>query len=135
MTETLTMRNAAAAWLLNLEHRKRKPAKPATLKTFASVVRSHINPFLGDRTVESVGNAVLREFVAHLSAKNLAPKTITEILGVAKSVVASCVDPATGEALFPRQWNHEFMDVPVVEEKKQRRPIVSTAELESALIR
>jgi integrase len=97
-------------------------------------VRSHIDPFLGDRTVESIGNVALRDFVEHLSTQNLAPKTINDILGVAKAVISSCLDPDTGEALYSTKFNHEFIDVPVVEEKKQRRPIVSAEELESALI-
>ena len=130
-TDTIMMSAAAQAWLFNLETRKRKRAKPATLKVFSSFVRKHIEPFLGQHPVESVSNAMLREFVAHLSSQSLSPKTINEILSATKAIVASCVDPETGEALFPRQWNQEFIDAPTIE--KQKQPIVTASELERTL--
>ena len=39
-------------------------------------------------------------------------------------VVASAVD-AEGEEIFPRKWNHEFIDMPVVEKSKQNTPCFS----------
>ena len=40
---------------------------------------------------------------------------------VAKSIVASAVD-AEGEQLFPRKWNQEFIDLPIVDEEDQNTP-------------
>jgi hypothetical protein len=40
---------------------------------------------------------------------------------VVKSVVASAVNEE-GEQLFPRKWNHEFVDMPVVDKSKQNTP-------------
>ena len=39
-------------------------------------------------------------------------------------VVASAVD-AEGEEIFPHKWNHEFVDMPVVEKSKQNTPCFS----------
>jgi integrase len=125
------MQSAAEAWLLNLETRKRKPAKAATLQTFRSYLKNHIEPFLGEFAVEWVSNATLREFVAHLSTKNLSPKTINEIVSATKAVISSCVDPETGESLYVRKWNSVFIDAPIIE--KQNQPIVSVQDLEDAL--
>src|SRR6185369_12010356 len=134
MTAKLTIRTAAKACLRDLETRKQRPAKPATLKVFSSVVRTHVDPFLGSHAVESVNNVVLRNFVAYLSAKNLSPKTIHDALQVAKSVVASCVDPETGEYLYRRgrDWNHRFIDAPTIE--NQNQPCATAEEIETALL-
>jgi len=48
----------------------------------------------------------------------LSAKTITTYIGLAKLVVASALDK-NGEQLFPRKWNHEFIDLPVVESQHQ----------------
>jgi integrase len=53
--------------------------------------------------------------------KGLAAKTIVNCLGLLKMVVASAVDK-NGEQLFPRKWNHEFIDLPIVDMKAQYRP-------------
>jgi integrase len=39
-------------------------------------------------------------------------------------VVAPAVDKE-GEEIYPRKWNHEFMDMPVVEKAKQNTPCFS----------
>jgi hypothetical protein len=40
---------------------------------------------------------------------------------VVKPVVASAVNEES-ELLFPRKWNHEFVDMPVVDRSKQNTP-------------
>jgi hypothetical protein len=40
-------------------------------------------------------------------------------------VVASAVNDE-GEEIYPRKWNHEFIDMPVVEEEKQNTPTFSS---------
>jgi hypothetical protein len=39
--------------------------------------------------------------------------------------VASAVDDE-GEQLYPRKWNHDFLDLPVVEKSKQNTPCFSS---------
>jgi hypothetical protein len=39
-------------------------------------------------------------------------------------VVASAVN-SEGEQLYPRKWNHDFIDMPVVERSKQNTPLLS----------
>jgi integrase len=126
----VTIQSAADAWLTNLETRKRRPAKPATLATFRAYVRAHIGPALGQQDVETVGNAQMREFVAHLAAKKLAPKTIMEVSNAVRQIVASIVDQ-NGDELFPRKWNSDFIDAPVVE--KQNQPSVTSEQIEQAI--
>jgi hypothetical protein len=52
---------------------------------------------------------------------SLSPKTVNTYSQVVKSVVASAVNEE-GEQLFPRKWNHEFVDMPVVDKSKQNTP-------------
>jgi integrase len=127
----ITIASAASAWVLHLQTRKRNPARPATIATLKSFINHHIVPRLGHLPVESVTNAALRDFVAYLAAQDLAPKSINDIASAVKSIVASVVDAATGDCLYPRIWNPEFIDAPTI--GKQHQPIVTTQELERAL--
>jgi integrase len=63
--------------------------------------------------------------VAVMVDKGLSAKTIENYIQVAKMVVASVVDD-DGNQVYPRQWNHEFMDMPLVEKLKQNRPSFSS---------
>jgi hypothetical protein len=58
----------------------------------------------------------MRNFVEHISA--LAPSTIRDYSNVVKAVVASAINE-NGEELFPRKWNEEFIDAPIVKHQKQ----------------
>jgi hypothetical protein len=44
---------------------------------------------------------------------------------VVKMVVASAVNEQ-GDEVYPRNWNHEFIDMPVVEKDKQNTPSFSS---------
>ena len=55
----------------------------------------------------------------------LSPKSIGDYIQVAKAVVASAVDDE-GEQLYPRKWNHDFLDLPIVEKSKQNTPCFSS---------
>ena len=51
---------------------------------------------------------------------------------VAKLVVASAVNDE-GEQVYPRTWNHDFIQLPVVRKDKQHRPTVTDADLKEIL--
>lgn len=55
----------------------------------------------------------------------LSPKSIENYAQVVKMVVASAVDKE-GEQIYPRKWNHEFVDMPLVEKTKQNTPCFSS---------
>lgn len=61
----------------------------------------------------------------------LKPKTIKTVVGLVKRIVASAVD-AEGKQLHRPEWNNEFMEVPIVEKRKQKRPSI-TSEFVSGL--
>jgi hypothetical protein len=66
-----------------------------------------------------VNNLALKGFVEHLAAASLAPASIRDYTNIVKAVVASAIDE-NGEEKFPRKWNEEFIDAPIV--TKQRQP-------------
>jgi integrase len=51
----------------------------------------------------------------------LSPKSIANYAQIVKMVVASATNEE-GEQLYPQQWNHKFIGMPVVNKKKQRTP-------------
>ena len=67
----------------------------------------------------------LKRLVATMSEGGLSAKTIDNYTQVVKMVVASAVD-AEGEEIYPRKWNHEFIDMPIVEKSKQNTPAFSS---------
>jgi integrase len=107
-------------WFINHSmSRKRRPVKPATIQSWQNNVKKWLNPNLGDLPLASVNNATLKELVAKMHGAGLSPKTMSTYIGLVKLVVASALDK-NGEQLFPRKWNHDFIDLPVV--VNQHRP-------------
>jgi hypothetical protein len=72
----------------------------------------------------SITNGTLKDLVTNMSAAGLSAKTIINYSQLVKLVVASAVDEKTGEPLFPRKWNHDFVDMPVL--GKQHQPTVGS---------
>jgi integrase len=54
-----------------------------------------------------------------------APQPTGNYVPVVKMVVASAVDEQ-GEQIYPRKWNHDFIDLPVPQKDKQNTPSFST---------
>jgi integrase len=108
-----------AKWFLNHSmNRRRNPVKPATVRTWEMCVNKWLNPNFGDVPLASINNATVKTLVAKMHEAGLSPKSILNYVGLVKLVVASAIDE-NGEQLFPRKWNHEFMDLPVVEGQHQ----------------
>lgn len=117
----VTFREQAAWWINYVQHRKRKPIAPATAESRQGCLDVWILPNLGDVPLSSVGNLALKGLVEKMVKAGLSPKTINTYSQVVKSVVASAVNEE-GEQLYPRKWNHEFIDMPVVDKSKQKTP-------------
>jgi integrase len=130
----VTFREQAQWWLNHIRRRRRKPLASATLELWEGCLDKWINPNIGDLPLSEVNNAVLKTLVAKMSEAGLSPKTISDnYVLVVKMVVASAVDEQ-GEQIYPRKWNHEFIDLPVVEKDKQNTPSFS-AEVMTGLAR
>lgn len=113
-----TFREQAQQFMHRAMTRKRRPVKSATISTWQNCLDKWLNPNLGEMPLPNVNNAVVKSLVAKLHAAGLSAKSIVNYTGLAKLVVASAVDD-NGEPLFPRKWNHEFIDMPPVENQRQ----------------
>ena len=115
----VTFQQQSEWFMQHVQNRKRKPVKPATAKTWENCLAKWLNPHLGQMPVSTVNNLVLKELVTKMADAKLSAKSIHNYVQLVKMVVASAVDEQ-GEELYPRKWNHEFMDLPEV--KNQHRP-------------
>jgi integrase len=121
-------RAQAAKWIGSLSARRRRPVKPATIFCWQHALDKWILPNIGDKLMPEVSNGVLRELVDKMTAARLSTKTIVNYTQVVKLVVASVVN-SEGEQIYPRQWNHDFIGLPIVDPSKQRRPTLTETEL------
>jgi hypothetical protein len=103
-------------------NRKRNPVKPATLKSWENTIKKWLNPNLGDFPLASLNNLSVKNLIVKMHEAGLSPKSIANYVGLVKLVVASAIDNE-GEELFPRKWNHDFLDMPI--EENPRQPIHS----------
>ena len=121
----LTFREQVKWWLNHVQGRKRKPVALSTLELWEGCLNNWINPNIGEVPLSEVNNAVLKSLVAKMVDGGLSPKSIDTYSQVVKMVVASAVNDE-GEEIYPRKWNHEFIDMPVVEEERQNTPTFSS---------
>ena len=127
-----TFRQQAQWWITSLPSRRRRPVKPATVSGWRDALNAWLLPHLGDKLLADVSNKAVRELVEKMSAAGLSAKTIVNYVQVVKLVVASSVDEE-GEQIHPRNWNHDFIQLPVVRKDKQHRPTVTEADLREIL--
>jgi hypothetical protein len=126
----VTFREQAKTFIHDAKTRKRRPIKPATLCTWENCLQKWLNPNLGDLPLVNVNNAALKSLVAKMHKGGLSPKSTSNYVGLAKLIVASAIDE-NGDQLFPRKWNHDFIDLPIVQ--NQHQPTF-TAETMSAIV-
>lgn len=129
----VTFKEQAEGWFAAATTRKRKPVAPSTVQFWRGVLDNWLNPNLGDITLAQVNNGAVKRLVATMCKEGLSPKTITSYVQVVKAVVASAVNDE-GEEIYPRKWNADFIDLPIVEKSKQNTPSF-LAEIMSGLAR
>jgi integrase len=128
----LTFKVQAESWLHHSQNRKRAPIKPATAAGYRSYLDRHLMPALGEMPLSNVDNKIVKVLVEKLTKAQLSPKTIVSIIEVVKLVVTSAVNE-NGEEVFPRKWNHEFMDLPIVKQKDQANPAFTPTQVNSIM--
>ena len=124
--DCVTLAQQSLIWINGLRSRKRKPLSDSTIDDWQRVVNNWVIPVIGDWPIFDVNNGVLKILGAKMMDYDLSAKTIENYLQVPKMVVASVVD-RDGNQVYPRKWNHEFMDIPLVEKSKQNTPTFSAA--------
>jgi integrase len=89
-------------------------------------------PLIGEKDLSAIENGTLKGLIVELGKKDLKPASITSLISVVKQVISSAVDE-NGNQLYPRKWNNDFLDLPVIRPSDQDAPIVSVRALEKAL--
>lgn len=117
-----TFREQAEIWLEQMKNRKRRPVAPSTLDNWERCLRNWLNPNIGDMPLGSVGNLALKNLGATMVKGGLGASAIRSYTNAAKMVVASAVNEE-GEELYPRKWNHDFIDLP--EDKNPKQPALT----------
>jgi integrase len=130
----MTFKAQAETFLSSIQNRRRNPARVATVKAYRSFLNVHILPLIGEKQLKDVENGTLKGLVVELAKAGLKPASITSIVSVVKQVVGSAVDE-NGNQLYPRKWNNDFLDLPVIKLGEQDAPIVPVRKLQEALRR
>lgn len=117
VTDGVTFQKQAETWLYAAQTRNRNPIEQATANGYRSYLRNHLNPILGELPLSAVDNDAIKGLVKKLHDRKLAPKTIVEIVTTAKLVVASL--KVNGEEVHERAWDHEYIDLPIVDSEEQ----------------
>jgi len=102
--------------------------KPATIANWQHSLDRWILPNIGDKLLADISNGALRELVEKMAVAGLSAKTIVNHAQVVKLVLASVVD-AEGEQVYPRKWNHDFIEMPIVRKQDQHRPTVTESQI------
>jgi integrase len=129
-TCSTTFAQQGEIYLQRLATRKRNPLEQSTIDIRRYILDKWIYPQIGDTLLSGVSNLAMKELVSHLVSKELSPASIASYTFTVKDVVASAIDE-NGEQLYPRKWNTEFIDAPIIEDQNQ--PVVDQAGLEALL--
>jgi len=118
-TSNITFQQQAEIWLKSLANRKRNPLEQTTIDNRRYALDKWMYPFFEGYFLADVNNRAMKEFVEHISISKLSPATIRDYTNTVKAVVASALDE-NGDEFFPRTWNEEYIDAPII--KHQRQP-------------
>lgn len=115
----LTFRDQAKVYLRECVRRNRRPIRNTT--SIEGALRKHILPLIGDLPLSMIDNLSVKPLVEKLCKAKLSPRTVEKYTLYVKQIVASKLAP-NGEPLYPRKWNSEALDLPIVVYSKQKRP-------------
>ena len=116
-TTSISFREQGEIWLKCLSKRKRNPLEETTIDNRRYAMDKWIYPFFAGRHLADINNRTLKELVENM-APHLAAASIRDYLGIVKSVMASAINE-NGEELFPRKWNEDYIDAPVIDDQRQ----------------
>jgi integrase len=114
----ITFREQAEIWLEQMKNRKRKPVAPSTFSTWEGCLENWLHPNIGHMPLDTIKNLALRNLGNKMVDGGLGASAIRAYTNVVKMVVASAINEE-GEELYPRKWNHSFIDLPLVSNPKQ----------------
>src|SRR5208282_852928 len=127
----MNFKQQAETFIKTAQTRRRNPIKAATVRKYEASLE-HAYALFGARDLSEINNSTLKVLVAKLSADGLSASTIMSVVGAVKLVVGSALNEQ-GDELYPRTWNAEFMDLPVVNPTSAKAPRMAPAAVTQAL--
>jgi hypothetical protein len=115
-TSTTTFKQQAELWLKSLATRKNKRIEQTTIDNRRYALDKWIYPLVGDMHLGAVNNLTLKNLV-DVMVEALSAASIRDYSNIVKAVVASAIDE-NGEEKFPRKWNADFIDAPIVQHQR-----------------
>lgn len=116
-----TFREQATVYLQWAVTRSREPIKDAT--SIRAAFNKWILPAIGDLPLGNVNNVTVKPMVDKMKkSESLSARTVNKYVEYVKQVVTSLKDGETGEPIHRRRWDSTVMDLPIVNQKEQRRP-------------
>jgi hypothetical protein len=128
-TQSVTFAQQAERFLEQARTRRRKPISPATYDGWRNCLDSWLIPNIGQTMLQDVNNGTLKTLVTKMVNGSVS-KIGNSYAGLAKLVVASALDQ-NGEQLYPRKWNHDFIEMPLI--TNQHRPTFTSEQVTSIL--
>jgi len=117
-------REQSEIWLQQSLTRKRKPIRATSAEDIQRALDKRILPEIGDLPLsEAAKYPAMKGLVAKMNAGQLSPKSVNTYFRIAAAVVNSAEDD-DGNPLYPRKWDPEKLDLPIVDPKQQRRPTI-----------
>jgi integrase len=129
-TQSVTFAQQAERFLEQARTRRRKPISPATYDGWRNCLDAWLIPNIGETMLQDVNNGTLKTLVTKMVNAGLSAKTVNTYSGLVKLVVASAID-VNGEELYPRKWNHDFVEMPLI--TNQHRPTFTSEQVTSIL--
>jgi integrase len=120
----VTFREQSEIWLQHSRTRKRKPIRESSAEDIQRALDKWILPEIGELPLSEVAKyPAMKGLVAMMNAGKLSPKSVNTYFRIAAQIVTSAED-AHGNPLYPRKWNPEKLDLPIVDRKQQHRPTI-----------
>jgi integrase len=128
----MKFKQQAEKFIRESQTRRRNPVRPQTARIYQSYLDQHILPEIGEAPLTVIENGRMREFIGRISGKKLSPSTVCQIFNVVTAVIASAVDE-NGNQIYPRTWNHDFIDLPVINKHDTKAEIVTPEQIEAVI--
>lgn len=129
----MNFREQAVQFLKTAQTRRRAPISVATARKYEASL-NHTYSLFGNRDLSEINNGALKVLVAKLTSEGLSASIVTSVVSVVKLVVASAVNEQ-GDELYPRTWNHEFIDLPILSPISQKAPRIGGEAISQAISR
>jgi len=132
----MTVAEQSAIWMTQLQERNRRPLKTSTLNTYRYLLNRWVLPGqygLGALGLADVTNRKIKDLVGEMRKRGRSPVTVQIVVQIIRDIIRSDRDPETGEQRVKLTFDPDFVDLPVIDRRKQKTPVATREQIESAI--